>query len=69
MDTPQCHGTRRFITCTDSVAAARSMVVFDTLRASTRTVLLDQAVASSSGNRLAVASEALSRLLRALANP
>lgn len=41
------------------VAAARSMVVFDTLRASTRTVLLDQAVASGAKNRLLVASEAL----------
>jgi hypothetical protein len=52
------HGTRRFVTCTVSVAAARSRVVFDTLRASTRTVLLLQAVASSSKNRLLVASEA-----------
>jgi hypothetical protein len=31
---------RRFTTCTDNVAAARSMVVFDTLRASTRTGVL-----------------------------
>jgi hypothetical protein len=36
-------------------------VVFDTLRAGTRTVLLDQAVASSSKNRLLVASEACAK--------
>jgi len=46
---------------TDSVAALRSMVVFDTLRARTRTVLLDQAVAPSSKNQLLVASEACAR--------
>jgi len=46
------HGTRRFTTPTDSVAAVRSNVAAEMFRAITRTVLLDHTAASSSTNRV-----------------
>ena len=53
------HGTRRFATRTDSVAAARSNVAAEMLRAITRTVLFDHTAASSSMNRVDDASDAI----------
>lgn len=41
------HGTHRFATPTESVAAPRSKVAAEMFLAMTRTVLLDQAAASS----------------------
>ena len=46
------HGTCRFATPTDSVAAARSNVAAEMFRAITRTVLFDHTAASSSMNRV-----------------
>ena len=46
------HGTRRFATLTDSVAAARSNVAAEMFRAITRTVLFDDTAASSLMNRV-----------------
>lgn len=55
------HGTRRFTTCTDSVAAPRSKVAGEMFLAMTRTVLLDHAAASSSMNRVDDTSDAFAR--------
>jgi hypothetical protein len=56
------YGTLRFVTCTDSVAAARSKVAEgEMLRAITRTVLVVQAAASSSTKRVEEASAASAR--------
>ncbi len=52
------HGTRLFTTCTDSVAAARSNVAPEIFRAMTRTVLLVQANAVRSVNRVELTSDA-----------
>lgn len=52
------HGTRRFVTPTDSVAAARSNVAPEIFRAVTRTLLLDQTWQSSTNAMLLVSSEA-----------
>ena len=47
------HGTRRFVTCTASVAEPRSNVaVGEMFLAMTRTVLLDDAAASNSMKRI-----------------
>jgi hypothetical protein len=46
------HGTGRFVTPTDSVAAATSNVTLEMFRAITRTVLFDQTAASSSMKRV-----------------
>ncbi len=46
------HGIRRFTTCTDSVAAARSNVAPEIFRAITRTALLVQAKAVRSLKRV-----------------
>ena len=54
-------GTRRLVTCTASVAAPRSKVAGEMFLAMTRTVLLDQAAASSSTKRVDEASAALAR--------
>jgi hypothetical protein len=55
------HGTRRFATPTDSVAAARSNVAPEMFRAITRTVLFDHTAASSSMNRVDDTSDAAAR--------
>jgi hypothetical protein len=52
------YGIWRFITCTDSVAAPRSKVAGEMFLATTRTVLLDHAAASSSMKRVDDASAA-----------
>ena len=54
-------GIRRFVTATDSVAAPRSKAAPETLRASTRTVLLLHVKASSSMKRVEEASDASAR--------
>ncbi|WP_431285603.1 hypothetical protein ACQW02_12705 [Humitalea sp. 24SJ18S-53] len=46
------HGIRRFVTPTDSVAAAKSNVTAEMFRAITSTVLFDHTAASSSMNRI-----------------
>ncbi len=51
------YGTLRLVTCTESVATERSMVVFDTLRVITRTVLLVQGPPLAKGAQLAVQSQ------------
>ena len=51
----------RFVTAEGGVAAPRSKAAPETLRASTRTVLLLQAAASSSSKRVEKASEASAR--------
>jgi hypothetical protein len=48
---------RRSVTATDSIAAPRSKVEPEMLRASTRTVLFDQTAASSSMKRVEEASD------------
>ncbi|MFO0189113.1 MAG: hypothetical protein ACK530_19725 [Alphaproteobacteria bacterium] len=53
-----CHGTRRFTTCTDRAAAARSTVEALTFRAVTRTLLFDHTWQSSTKAMLLVSSEA-----------
>jgi hypothetical protein len=55
------HGTRRFATPTDSVAAARSNVAPEMFRAITRTVLFDHTAALSSMNRVDDTSDACAR--------
>ena len=55
------HGTRRFTTCTHSVAAARSNVAPEIFRAMTRTVLFDQTAAWISMNRVDDTSDAPAR--------
>gem|GEM_PF-748813 len=55
--------TRRFVTPTDSVAAARSNVAPEMFRAITRTVLFDQTAALSSMNRVDDTSDACARSL------
>jgi hypothetical protein len=45
------HGTRRFVTCTDNAAEARSTVEALTFRAVTRTLLFDQTWQSSTKAR------------------
>jgi hypothetical protein len=52
------HGTRRFTTCTDSAADARSTVEALTFRAVTRTLLFDHTWQSSTKAMLLVSSEA-----------
>ena len=52
------YGTRRFTTCTDNAAAARSTVDALTFRAVTRTLLFDQTWQSSTNAMLLVSSEA-----------
>ena len=52
------HGTRRFVTATDSVAAARSNVAPEMFRAMTRTVLFDHTAALSPMNRVDETSNA-----------
>jgi hypothetical protein len=49
---PSHHGTRRLVTCIDTVAEPRSKVAGEMFLAMTRTVLLDQAAASSSMKRV-----------------
>jgi len=51
----------RFVTHTDMVAAARSNVAADMLRANTRTVLFDHTALSSSMNRADETSQARAR--------
>ena len=53
--------TRRFVTCTDSAAEPRSKVAGEMFLATTRTVLLDHAAASSSTKRVDEASAAWAR--------
>ena len=55
------HGTRRFVTPTYSVAAARSNVAPEMFRAITRTVLFDHPAASNSMNRVDDTSDAFAR--------
>ena len=55
------HGTRRFTTPTDSVAAARSNVAAEMCRAITRTVLFDQTAASISMKRVDDTNDACAR--------
>lgn len=50
--TKNAQGTRRFVTPTESVAAARSKVAPEMFRAITRTVLFDHTAASSSRKRV-----------------
>ncbi|GGJ41262.1 hypothetical protein GCM10011320_56020 [Neoroseomonas lacus] len=52
------HGTRRLLTCTDSVAEPKSKVAGEMFLAMTRTVLLVHAAASSSTKRVDDASAA-----------
>ncbi len=54
-------GTRRFVTLTESVAAARSNVAAEMFRAITRTVLFDHTAASSSMKRVDDTSDACAR--------
>jgi hypothetical protein len=56
------HATRRFVTCTDSVAAVRSNVATEMFLAITRTVLFDHIAASNSMNRVDDTSVADARL-------
>lgn len=58
------HGSRRFVTCTASGAAARSTVDALTLRAVTRTLLFDHAWQSSTKAMLLVSSNASPKSVR-----
>lgn len=59
--TPQHHGTRRFTTPTDSVAAARSNVAPEMFPAITRTALFDHTAALGSMNRVDETNDACAR--------
>ena len=59
--TKNAQGTRRFVTPTESIAAARSKVAPEMFRAITRTVLFDHTAASSSMNRVDDTSDDIAR--------
>lgn len=63
------HATRRFVTCTESGAAARSTVDALTFRAVTRKLLLDQTWQSSTKAMLLVSSEVSARSLSRAPGP